>query len=133
MSLFYRQQGVVYPQHPPAIPIPYDTADYREEADQNSQGEPESWDQKQYAVFPPLCEFWKIMHEVTTVFYGNQTASVRQTVSLQFAEFKYRELLAWADALPMILARSGQAQDVVIIIQYAGCKSKASREVTDKY
>jgi hypothetical protein len=38
-------------------------------------------------------------------------------MSLQFAEYKYRELLAWADMLPQNLSRSDDNVNIVVILQ----------------
>jgi hypothetical protein len=123
MSLFYRQQGVDYPDFPPCVPIPdaetagiYEDSQFHdhstETGEKGSKPSP-----KPPELFANICRFWRIMHEVTTIYYGNQTASVEGTVSLQFAEFKYRELLAWADRLPVVLARSSRIPDVIVILQ----------------
>lgn len=124
MSLFYRQQGIVYPQFPPMIPIPGsdnacdeeedDVPDLTATATADSQFSETTRDTPE--AFTSLCKFWNIIHEVTALYYGNETASMQKSISLQFAEFKYRELLSWADAVPAAQERSDQSPDIVVIL-----------------
>jgi hypothetical protein len=122
MSLFFRQQGIIYPEDPPVMPIPFSVTgppnpgeledDYIEKGHLPAENESE-----QDALFRSLCQFWRIMHEVTSVYHENRARFVQGTMSLQFAEYKYRELLAWADTLPQNLSRSDDRADIVVILQ----------------
>ncbi|KPM38786.1 hypothetical protein AK830_g7762 [Neonectria ditissima] len=115
MALFYYQPELDYPIHPPYLSIP-------EEDDVPNVGlafGPESASPRTRYVgetFPSVCKLWRIMHEVT-IAYGKDRSShqLRYRVSVEFAEFKYRELLAWADNLPLGLVRTKQNPHHVVI------------------
>ncbi|KAG5922428.1 hypothetical protein E4U42_005456 [Claviceps africana] len=51
-------------------------------------------------TFPYLCWFWTIVREMTWVYYDGGLTSLGSEGSLAFAEFKFRELLAWTNSLP---------------------------------
>ncbi|KAG5932410.1 hypothetical protein E4U53_001348 [Claviceps sorghi] len=51
-------------------------------------------------TFPYLCWFWTIVREITWVYYNGGQTSLGSQESLAFAEFKFRELLAWTNSLP---------------------------------
>lgn len=68
-------------------------------------------------TFPHLCAFWHIMHEVVTVYYGNEKKPLGGNVNAQFAEFKFRELLAWSNALPPALLQVDASPHHVLILQ----------------
>ncbi|KAG7123089.1 Nitrogen assimilation transcription factor nit-4 like protein [Verticillium longisporum] len=62
-------------------------------------------------TFTALCRFWRILHGVSMVYYNRNTstpAHISEHVSIEFAERKYRELLAWIETLPSSFA---QAED----------------------
>ncbi|KAJ3453967.1 hypothetical protein MRS44_018599 [Fusarium solani] len=68
-------------------------------------------------TFPVLCRFWRIIHEVTLRYYRDQPhprARLSDHVSLAFAEYKYRELIAWAETLPPSMMRSEQSPHHVL-------------------
>ncbi|KAL2202768.1 hypothetical protein CC79DRAFT_1173017 [Sarocladium strictum] len=121
MSLFFRQQGIIYPEDPPVMPIPSSVTgppnpealedDYIERGQLPTENESEH-----DTLFRSLCQFWRIMHEVTSVYHENRERFVQGTMSLQFAEYKYRELLAWADTLPQNLSRSDDNANIVVIL-----------------
>lgn len=70
-------------------------------------------------TFGTLCKFWRIIHGVTLVYHKNRQTPLPGHVSLDFAEFKYRELLAWVEGLPADqILRNGSPHHVVIF-QYA--------------
>jgi hypothetical protein len=123
MSLFYRQKGGSYSEYPPIFPVPaggtIGQGDGQGGTGSSNAAGTDLADQEPHGqdVFPSLCHFWSIMHEVATVYHGNMTVSTRELPSLQFAEFKFRELLAWADGLPIDLTRSQNNPDLVIILQ----------------
>lgn len=123
MHLFYRQEGGLYPKHPPIIPVPAGESNVREDDEDGGDSFNEAStdlannDMGSQVIFASLCHFWRIMHEVVTVYHGSQTAAGGESPSLLFAEFKFRELLAWADRLPKTLTRSQNNPDVVVIMQ----------------
>jgi hypothetical protein len=121
MSLFFRQQGIIYPEDPPVMPIPSSVTGRSNpealEDDYIERGQlPTASESEHDALFRSLCQFWRIMHEVTSVYHENRARFVQGTMSLQFAEYKYRELLAWADMLPQNLSRSDDNANIVVIL-----------------
>ncbi|KAL7933902.1 N-terminal fungal transcription regulatory domain-containing protein [Trichoderma chlorosporum] len=105
MSLFYRQPGLLGPRYPPYLPIPglehYGGAD-RAMSPESLSLTPHS--QYMGGVFPYLCKFWSIMFEVSLAYDDGQSP-LNGLGTLQFAEYKFRELLAWSNALPSHLLR----------------------------
>jgi hypothetical protein len=72
-------------------------------------------------TFPVLCRFWRIIHQVTLRYYRDQPyphESLNDHITLAFAEYKYRELIAWAETLPQSMVRSEQSPHHVLIFQY---------------
>jgi hypothetical protein len=63
-------------------------------------------------IFPSLCAFWKIAHEIAISYHQGGR------ISLRLAEYKYRELLAWAETLPMKLADRNHAGHQYMTLQY---------------
>ncbi|KAH6683726.1 hypothetical protein F5X68DRAFT_171961 [Plectosphaerella plurivora] len=122
MSLFYQQPGLEYPDHPPTLRIPGDSREHDTQLSTESDTPIEQSsqeDQPSYMgdTFPTLCRFWRIMHGVTSEYYKNVSARLPPDhhVSLEFAETKYRELLAWAETLPPSLVQSNESPHHVII------------------
>lgn len=117
MGLFYRQRGLEYPQEPPVMPAPIWSTELEQDPDDNGHRA------KCYAgdTFTALCQFWQIVHEFSTKFYGEGTGAMRDDVTLQFAEYKYQELLAWTDGLPSTLERSEDSPHHVVILQFVSC------------
>ncbi|EXK25972.1 hypothetical protein FOMG_17413 [Fusarium oxysporum f. sp. melonis 26406] len=70
-------------------------------------------------TFPVLCRFWRILHEVTLRYYRDQPRpreDLSGHITLEFAEYKYRELIAWAETLPpsmnaLLLGRKSLRED----------------------
>ncbi|KAH7265046.1 uncharacterized protein BKA55DRAFT_660600 [Fusarium redolens] len=91
-----------------------------------SEPSPESYQQTPQQTymgdtFPILCRFWRIMHEVTLKYYRDQPfprESLSSHIALAFAEYKYRELIAWAETLPPSMVRSKQSPHHVLVFQY---------------
>ncbi|KAK7421280.1 hypothetical protein QQZ08_009996 [Neonectria magnoliae] len=112
MALFYYQSEIDYPIHPPYLPIP------EEDDVGRAFGTESSPPRTRYVgdTFPTVCGLWRIMHEVT-IAYGKDRSNhqLRDRVSLEFAEYKYRELLAWADNLPSGLVRTERNPHHVVI------------------
>jgi len=112
--------ALFYPEHPPAVPIPGHTWHH------SSEGSPESTRQTLQQTymgdtFPVLCRFWRIMHEVTLKYYRDQPyprEGLSSHITLAFAEYKYRELIAWAETLPPSMVRSEQSPHHVLVFQY---------------
>ena len=68
-------------------------------------------------TFPHICSFWRIMHEVVITYYGTETRPLGLHVSISFAEFKFRELLAWSNNLPSALKQDENNPHHVLILQ----------------
>ncbi|KAG6990450.1 Nitrogen assimilation transcription factor nit-4 [Fusarium oxysporum f. sp. raphani] len=117
MALFYQQPGLSYPEHPPIWPIPGNGWH------ETSEGSPESIRQTFQSTymgdtFPVLCRFWRIIHQVTLRYYRDQPyprEGLSDHITLAFAEYKYRELIAWAETLPPSMVRSEQSPHHVLI------------------
>ncbi|KAF4452232.1 Nitrogen assimilation transcription factor nit-4 [Fusarium austroafricanum] len=125
MALFYQQPGLSYPEHPPIIPIPGQPWHH---ASKNSPG---STRQTTYMgdTFPVLCRFWRILHEVVLKYYRDQPfprEGLSSHIALSFAEYKYRELIAWAETLPPTLVRSEQSPHHVFVFHSPDAAYKAS-------
>ena len=121
MTLFYRQQNVPNLQHPPVLDVPDSERQSRADED-HTRLEMQMGGQLPSVshtgdTFVALCHFWRIMYDVAAVYYSANGQSERQPLTLQFAEFKFRELLAWTDELPLTLARSGSNPHYVVILQ----------------
>ncbi|KAJ3457933.1 hypothetical protein MRS44_012042 [Fusarium solani] len=77
MALFYQQPGLVYPEHPPGLPIPrHGSHRSPGEGGESARGFVQSWS-NMHETFPALCRFWLIMHEVTLRYYRDQPSPLR--------------------------------------------------------
>ncbi|KAK2468169.1 hypothetical protein H9L39_20391 [Fusarium oxysporum f. sp. albedinis] len=110
MSLFYQQPGLAYPEYPPVLPIPGFA--WHAGRDESANSVRQSLHSAYMGdTFPALCQFWRIIHEVTLRYYRDQPnprGRLSDHVRLAFAEYKYRELIAWAETLPSSMMRSEQ-------------------------
>ncbi|RFU80368.1 n-terminal fungal transcription regulatory domain-containing [Trichoderma arundinaceum] len=119
MSLFYRQPGLQGPRHPPRLPIPeIASGDVTNTSRQPSPDFHRIDSQAQYmgGVFPYLCRFWGIMYEVNLA-YDDEQSPLRSHGTLRFAEYKFRELLAWSNSLPTHLLRAEKNPHYVQVLQ----------------
>ncbi|KAH6705809.1 hypothetical protein EV126DRAFT_439876 [Verticillium dahliae] len=121
-SLFYQQPGLEYPEYPPVLPIPVrsnQTSPLRNFSEVSTTQDHEThtlWYMGE--TFAYLCKFWQILHGVTIVYHKRNQEPFRpvnEHVSVDFAERKYRELLALADTLPSSLIHSGDSPHHVLI------------------
>ena len=121
MSLFYRQPGIECPQLPPLLPIPgsEDSVSRSSAAALDGGSLLPSLIMPSYMgqTFPQLCRFWRIMHEVVIVYYGNDALPLGTHVDPVFAEFKFRELLAWASSLPSSFTLNDNSPHHVLILR----------------
>jgi hypothetical protein len=113
MSLFYRQPGIFCPQTPPRIAIPECGLPSKPN---NDKSRPPSLDYMG-STFPHLCAFWRIVHEVSVVYQGDGQQTWGSGGTLAFAEFKFRELLAWSNTLPARLSRGQDHPHHVQVLQ----------------
>lgn len=117
MSLFYHQPGLEGPRCPPHLPIPGFEHDNGADG-AAGPGSPSLQPQFQYmgGVFPYISKFWSIMYEVSLT-YDDTQSSLNGLGTLQFAEHKFRELLAWSNTLPSYLLRLNQNPHYVQVLQ----------------
>ncbi|KAK8072433.1 hypothetical protein PG996_005781 [Apiospora saccharicola] len=103
VSFFYKQPGVEIPKQPPTLPIPGDSG-AEDHQDLHSDGavsdEPIALHSLMGVTFSKICEFWRIVHEVSLANYDHQAPTIHKQLRLDFTENKYREILAWAENLP---------------------------------
>ena len=118
MSIFYHQPGIRCPTYPPQLPIPGMENDDDLCGSKSPNEKPVS-SRPQYmgATFPFLCQFWRILHEIALVYYGNTSLPLHKHVTLAFAEYKFRELLAWSNRLPPSLVRDERSSHHALILQ----------------
>ncbi|POR36619.1 N-terminal fungal transcription regulatory domain-containing protein [Tolypocladium paradoxum] len=101
----------ICPTYPPRLPIPDSRPEY--ETTRPDAPAPPAY---MGGTFPHLCQFWRIMHEVSSTYYPNGGLSSDGSATLRFAEFKFRELLAWSNNLPLHLSPSDQSPHHVQIL-----------------
>jgi len=111
-SFFYQQPGIRCPELPPELPIPGD--------DQGRNLDREAFEPHllQRLTFSSLCKLARIAHEVSLEYHKPGFVLDETHPSLQFAEFKYRELLAWSESWPPVIAERRDASHHVITFQY---------------
>lgn len=105
MSLFYHQPGMKCLGAPPELPIP------------NMEPTGRSSPPYMGCSFPQLCRLWSILSEVGLVYYSDGQSPWGSRGSLPFAEYKYRELLAWSNSLPSQLIQDNRNPHHVQILQ----------------
>ncbi|KAI0512804.1 hypothetical protein F5B22DRAFT_294743 [Xylaria bambusicola] len=128
ISMFHRQPGSETPASAPSVPIPGETrsdiaGDKTADANPGKGGEKDGDDDEDENIseelivrrlFPALCNFWRLVHEVRWIYYP-----VRESppVSLRkrLVEYAYRELLAWTETLPSFLIRRDQCPHFIIV------------------
>ncbi|KAI8962418.1 hypothetical protein F5Y11DRAFT_193867 [Daldinia sp. FL1419] len=113
MSLFYRQPGVESPSSAPVLPIPGERTSLQRggstyESIPADEGLLEM-------IFPALCNFWQIIQGAAWIY---TPAQGRPPGNFQIAlvEHTFRELLAWAEALPLPLLRADERPHHVIVL-----------------
>ncbi|KAI1813726.1 hypothetical protein GGS20DRAFT_577389 [Poronia punctata] len=99
-SIFHRQPGLEYPKFPPVLPTP---GELRIRTDPDIFGQ---------AANPPLPPY----EGETFSALSTDPHYPPQLTKLEFAEFKYRELLVWAENLPASLVRGEDSPHHVVIL-----------------
>ncbi|KAK6859323.1 hypothetical protein PG995_002959 [Apiospora arundinis] len=102
-------QAWPYRNTPPTVPIPgVDMAEnsQRSSANATPSDKPSQVQEIMGVTFPRVCELWSLMHEVSLLYHHPEDLVLPASLSLDYAEMKYRELLAWAENLPFQLHRS---------------------------
>ncbi|KAK8070947.1 hypothetical protein PG997_011150 [Apiospora hydei] len=109
-TIFYRQPGISYPDSPPVCLIPGNIqsgssppADIDSSSEETSVSPKRSLPAYMGTTFTFICQLWRIVHELTLTYYNEKYKT--KPPNLDFAEMKYRELLAWMQNLPTELAR----------------------------
>ncbi|KAI2613314.1 hypothetical protein GGR54DRAFT_616158 [Hypoxylon sp. NC1633] len=101
VSLFYRQPGSESPNSAPLVPIPGST-----HQGDSIYGSHLADDGHLEMIFPQVCRFWQIIYRAEWIYNpGHNSPPTRFRMAL--AEHTFRELIAWAEALPPSLLRSG--------------------------
>ncbi|KAK8102802.1 hypothetical protein PG984_015948 [Apiospora sp. TS-2023a] len=122
-AIFYRQPGIAYLESPPLLLIPgNDRIGLGTPATDDSSSEEATTSTKRSlpaymgTTFTFLCQLWRIVHGLTQRYY-NERSKVMEPPRLDFAEMKYRELLAWIQNLPAELARGEDNPHHVVVFQ----------------
>ncbi|KAI8627221.1 hypothetical protein F5Y19DRAFT_477790 [Xylariaceae sp. FL1651] len=113
-SLFYRQPGLECPAFPPVLPTPGNMSTAADTTSTRTNISPLPWYMGD--IFSALCKFWEIIHGLILTWQSDQKHPLQNQSELDFAEFKYRELLAWAENLPSSLVRSEDNPHHVVIL-----------------
>ncbi|KAK7937547.1 uncharacterized protein PG986_014415 [Apiospora aurea] len=115
---FLQEAGYCDSKTPPILPIPRDGGTEENQelriggAVGNEQVKLRSF---MGVIFTKVCEFWLIVHEVPLAYHESRDSTIRKQLKLDFAEKKYREILAWAENLPPQLIWADNNQHHVII------------------
>ncbi|KJZ68893.1 hypothetical protein HIM_11715 [Hirsutella minnesotensis 3608] len=100
MSFFYHQPGIICPTGSPRLPIPIavslDVSRMPLAHDTERVPSPSFMGN----TFTYACLLWDIVREVSWVYHAKGDLPWGSRSSLAFAEFKFRELLAWSNGLP---------------------------------
>ncbi|QUC22753.1 uncharacterized protein UV8b_06994 [Ustilaginoidea virens] len=120
MSLFYHRPGMICPTSPPRIAIPRGDVPNAKETLFGLDAETVPWVPAYMGdTFPYLCWFWTIASETSRLYDGDDgqlPPTWGPDRALAFAEFKYRELLAWTNSLPLQLMSNHHTQHHVQVM-----------------
>lgn len=67
-------------------------------------------------IFKASCKLWMIFNAVAKSYYS-QGIDMSKQVALDYAEKTYRQLLSWADELPLELVRQLDSSHAVHMLQ----------------
>jgi hypothetical protein len=120
MSVFKRQPGSPYTARSPRLPIPDGNTNKRDDR-ANSPDIVKLPRHPTYmgGAFPYVCRFWRIMHDMSLAYNKQGLASGmdEDPRASRFAEFKFRELLAWSGKLPNHLLRGDGSAPYAQVLQ----------------
>lgn len=69
-------------------------------------------------VFRATCKLWTLFTPIAKLYYGPDLEPfLNQAAALDHVEGTYRQLLAWADALPLTLVRQPGSSHAVYLMQ----------------
>ncbi|KJZ69239.1 hypothetical protein HIM_11362 [Hirsutella minnesotensis 3608] len=93
---------------PPSMAIPEPNTPHGPDVDSHSANQGHQPISSGYMghTFPYVCRFWSILSEVSEVYSGDGQLPWGSSGSLSFAEFKFRELLAWSNSMPSRLSEN---------------------------
>ncbi|KAI0391177.1 hypothetical protein F5Y17DRAFT_468381 [Xylariaceae sp. FL0594] len=124
VSMFYRQPGSETPKVLPTVPIPGGArAVQGHNRESDSDEEMEQWSQHAEfphdeqllgSIFPALCNLWRIVHRARWIYYNVEKSPPAFLRNSQ-VEFAFRELIAWAEALPPDLIRKDRGPHYVTV------------------
>ena len=122
--MFYRQPGIAHPKSPPVLLMPGSVptgSGTPIDADSSSEEIPVSpkrcFPAYMGTTFTFVCQLWRIVHGFTLT-HNDKRDKVKEQSELDFAEMKYRELLAWIRNMPVEMARGEGNPHHVVVIQY---------------
>ncbi|KAH9909706.1 hypothetical protein F4778DRAFT_775620 [Xylariomycetidae sp. FL2044] len=107
IAIFYRQPGLHNPASSPVLPIPGVQGPHRQET---------SDDVLLGTSFPEVCRFWKIIHEARWLFYAED--SPPENFKTVLVEYRFRQLIAWADRIPLVVTRREGCAHHTVVFQY---------------
>lgn len=68
--------------------------------------------------FRAMCKLWTTFVVIAKIYYGPDVEGfVNQTEALEYVEGTYRQLLTWADELPLRLVRQAGSSHAVYLMQ----------------
>ena len=68
--------------------------------------------------FRAMCKLWTIFAPLARIYYGPDLENfLNQTAALEYVEGTYRQLLAWADGLPLQLVRQPGSSHAIYLMQ----------------
>ncbi|KAI1772241.1 hypothetical protein F4818DRAFT_180178 [Hypoxylon cercidicola] len=113
VSFFYRQPGSEIPRSPPVVPIPGEAIHAHSAGSMTDEASTDQGQLKE--VFPAVCHFWRIVHGAGWIYNLVQDSPPpRYTTAL--AEHTFRELIAWAEALPPSMLRTERESHYVTVL-----------------
>ncbi|KAF3059905.1 hypothetical protein GL218_04941 [Daldinia childiae] len=119
VSLFYRQPGAESPSSAPLLPIPGERTPIHQEDDMNENLQADEGLLEM--IFPALCHFWQIIHGAAWIYTSTEDRPP-DIFRMALAENKFRELIAWAEALPLPLIRTdAQTHHVILLYIWLHC------------
>ncbi|KAI0122595.1 hypothetical protein F4814DRAFT_438582 [Daldinia grandis] len=119
VSLFYRQPGSESPSSAPVLPIPGERMVVHRDDDVGENFTAEEGLLE--IIFPALCKFWHIIQGAAWI-YTPALGHPPDVFRMALVEHKFRELIAWAEALPLPLLRTeDQIHHVILLHIWLHC------------
>lgn len=115
-ALFYRQPTLECLTKIPNLPKPGDLKPVATSGDRSEDDETAAQNLVGGA-FSALCDFWSIVHSAIGLYYPGSRDIPHERPRLEFAEYKFREIIAWAETLPASLIRDSRSTHHVVVFQ----------------